>query len=151
MNIARRIEAGAVCVNDHMIHMMIPEVPMGGTKESGLGRRHGREGIVKFCEQQTIVVDRFGGAKRAVLVSVVAEAQRLRHARAERPVPLGLAGQARRLTFGDAPALRRALDLSAARECLRKMAERPVRALRPSIIASTAASADSRGAVRAHG
>ena len=63
MNIARRIEAGAVCVNDHMIHMMIPEVPMGGTKESGLGRRHGREGIVKFCEQQTIVVDRFGGAK----------------------------------------------------------------------------------------
>jgi delta 1-pyrroline-5-carboxylate dehydrogenase len=63
MNIARRIEAGAVCVNDHMVHMMIPEVPMGGVKESGLGRRHGREGITKFCEQQTIVVDRFGGAK----------------------------------------------------------------------------------------
>ena len=55
--------AGAVCVNDHMIHMMIPEVPMGGTKESGLGRRHGREGITKYCEQQTIVVDRFGLAK----------------------------------------------------------------------------------------
>ena len=63
MNIARRIEAGAVCVNDHMIHMMIPEVPMGGVKESGLGRRHGREGITRFCDQQTIVVDRFGGAK----------------------------------------------------------------------------------------
>jgi acyl-CoA reductase-like NAD-dependent aldehyde dehydrogenase len=63
MNIARRIEAGAVCVNDHMVHGMILEVPMGGTKESGLGRRHGREGITKFCEQQTIVIDRFGGAK----------------------------------------------------------------------------------------
>ena len=66
INIARRIEAGAVCVNDHMIHMMIPEVPMGGTKESGMGRRHGREGIRKYCEQQTIVVDRFGLAKEMV-------------------------------------------------------------------------------------
>ncbi|TFH22330.1 MAG: aldehyde dehydrogenase family protein, partial [Myxococcales bacterium] len=60
MNIARRVEAGAVCVNDHMIHMMIPEVPMGGVKESGIGRRHGAEGIAKFCDQQTIVVDRLG-------------------------------------------------------------------------------------------
>ncbi len=62
-NIARRIEAGGVCVNDHMIHMLIPEVPMGGVKESGLGRRHGAEGITKYCHQQTIVVDRFGTSK----------------------------------------------------------------------------------------
>jgi acyl-CoA reductase-like NAD-dependent aldehyde dehydrogenase len=60
MNIARRIEAGAVCVNDHMIHMMIPEVSMGGTKQSGIGKRHGAEGIRKYCSEQTIVVDRFG-------------------------------------------------------------------------------------------
>jgi len=60
MNIARRVEAGAVCVNDHMIHMMIPEVPMGGIKESGIGRRHGAEGIRKYCDQQSIIVDRFG-------------------------------------------------------------------------------------------
>ncbi len=59
-NIARRIEAGAVCVNDHMVHMLIPEVPMGGVKESGIGRRHGAEGIRKYCDQQTLVVDRFG-------------------------------------------------------------------------------------------
>ncbi|MFQ5351738.1 MAG: succinic semialdehyde dehydrogenase [Candidatus Binatia bacterium] len=66
MNIARRIEAGAVCVNDHMIHMLIPEVPMGGIKESGLGRRHGEEGIRKYCDQQTIIVDRFGANKELV-------------------------------------------------------------------------------------
>jgi len=60
VNLARRVEAGAVCVNDHMVHMMIPEVPMGGVKESGIGRRHGAEGIRKYCDQQTIVVDRFG-------------------------------------------------------------------------------------------
>jgi hypothetical protein len=33
---------------------------MGGWKESGLGHRHGAEGIRKFCQQKTIVVDRFG-------------------------------------------------------------------------------------------
>ncbi len=65
MNLARRIEAGAVCINDHMIHMMIPEVPMGGVKHSGLGRRHGIEGLVRFCEQQTIVADRFGLKREA--------------------------------------------------------------------------------------
>jgi acyl-CoA reductase-like NAD-dependent aldehyde dehydrogenase len=66
MNIARRIEAGAVCVNDHMIHMMIPEVSMGGIKESGVGHRHGSEGIRKFCEEQTLVIDRFGLKKEAL-------------------------------------------------------------------------------------
>ncbi|MBC8293523.1 MAG: aldehyde dehydrogenase family protein [Proteobacteria bacterium] len=65
-NIARRVEAGAVCVNDHMIHMLIPEVPMGGIKESGIGRRNGEEGIRKFCSQQTIVIDRFGTNKEPI-------------------------------------------------------------------------------------
>jgi acyl-CoA reductase-like NAD-dependent aldehyde dehydrogenase len=63
MNIARRIDAGAVCINDHMIHMMIPEVAMGGVKNSGIGKRHGPDGIRKYCHEQTIVVDRFGLAK----------------------------------------------------------------------------------------
>ena len=63
MNIARRIEAGGVCVNDHMIHMMVPEVSMGGVKESGIGHRHGPGGIRKYCHEQTIVVDRFGMKK----------------------------------------------------------------------------------------
>jgi len=63
MNIARRIDAGGVCVNDHMIHMMIPEVAMGGVKDSGIGKRHGPGGIRKYCHEQTIVVDRLGLAK----------------------------------------------------------------------------------------
>ena len=60
MNIARRINAGGVCINDHMIHMLIPEVAMGGMKESGIGHRHGPGGIRKYCHQQSLVVDRFG-------------------------------------------------------------------------------------------
>ena len=33
---------------------------MGGVKDSGFGHRHGAEGIRKFCQQKTIVIDRFG-------------------------------------------------------------------------------------------
>ena len=58
--LGRAIDTGAVCVNDHMVHMGIPEVPTGGVADSGLGRRHGDEGLRKFCDQQTVVVDRFG-------------------------------------------------------------------------------------------
>ena len=55
-----RIEAGGICVNDAIVHFAVTDVPMGGIKESGIGRRHGAEGIRKFCYQKSVVVDRFG-------------------------------------------------------------------------------------------
>jgi len=58
--IAERIEAGSVCINDALVNFVIPDAPMGGTKESGLGRRHGAEGIRRYCRQKTIVADRLG-------------------------------------------------------------------------------------------
>ena len=39
--VARRIEAGAVCVNDAVTNYLALELPMGGWKASGLGSRHG--------------------------------------------------------------------------------------------------------------
>ncbi len=56
--LAKRIEAGAVCVNDAVINYSALELPMGGVKSSGLGRRHGAPGIRKFCQQQSIMVSR---------------------------------------------------------------------------------------------
>ena len=56
--VARRIQAGAVCVNDAMLNYAALELPMGGWKESGLGSRHGAGGIRKYCAQQTILVKR---------------------------------------------------------------------------------------------
>jgi acyl-CoA reductase-like NAD-dependent aldehyde dehydrogenase len=58
--IAERIDAGSVCVNDSLVNFVITEAPMGGIKESGFGRRHGADGIRKYCRQKTIVIDRFG-------------------------------------------------------------------------------------------
>ncbi|MGH7832639.1 MAG: succinic semialdehyde dehydrogenase [Candidatus Binatia bacterium] len=57
---AEKIEAGAVCINDCLINYVIPEAPMGGIKQSGLGKRHGVEGIRKYCRQKSIVTDRLG-------------------------------------------------------------------------------------------
>ncbi len=58
--VASRLEAGSVCVNDCLVNFAVTEAPMGGVKESGLGARHGVQGIRKFCHQQTVVIDRFG-------------------------------------------------------------------------------------------
>jgi acyl-CoA reductase-like NAD-dependent aldehyde dehydrogenase len=56
--IARRVEAGAVCVNDAQLNYVALELPMGGWKSSGLGSRHGAAGIRKYCRQQSILVTR---------------------------------------------------------------------------------------------
>ncbi len=60
VKLARRIEAGNVCVNDCITNFAILEAPYGGVKQSGLGRRHGEWGLRQFTWPQTVVVDRFG-------------------------------------------------------------------------------------------
>jgi len=52
--IARRLEAGAVTINDAQVNYTVFDAPMGGWKSSGLGVRHGR-GIRKYCKTQTIL------------------------------------------------------------------------------------------------
>jgi succinate-semialdehyde dehydrogenase / glutarate-semialdehyde dehydrogenase len=60
MRVARRIRAGSVNVNEaYAAAWGSPDSPVGGMKESGLGRRHGADGILKFTETQTVAVQRF--------------------------------------------------------------------------------------------
>jgi len=56
--LARRMHAGAVCVNDALLNYVAVELPMGGWKASGLGTRHGAAGIRKFTKQQSIFISR---------------------------------------------------------------------------------------------
>jgi acyl-CoA reductase-like NAD-dependent aldehyde dehydrogenase len=56
--VARRVEAGAACVNDAQINYFALELPMGGWKESGMGTRHGAPGIRKYCRQQSLLITR---------------------------------------------------------------------------------------------
>ena len=64
--LARRIEAGAVTVNDAQVNYLALELPMGGWKASGLGTRHGAAGIRKYTKQQTLLVTSFAPLKRDV-------------------------------------------------------------------------------------
>jgi len=56
--IARRVQAGAVCVNDAQLNYLALELPMGGWKTSGMGVRHGAQGIRKYARQQSLLVTR---------------------------------------------------------------------------------------------
>jgi succinate-semialdehyde dehydrogenase/glutarate-semialdehyde dehydrogenase len=55
--IAGRILAGTVNVNDGYSSAWASlDAPMGGMKASGMGRRHGRDGLLKYTESRTVAV-----------------------------------------------------------------------------------------------
>ena len=57
--VARRLEAGTVNVNDAYIAAWgSVDAPMGGTKDSGVGRRHASEGLLKYTESRTVAEQR---------------------------------------------------------------------------------------------
>ncbi|HEY5708800.1 MAG TPA: aldehyde dehydrogenase family protein [Solirubrobacterales bacterium] len=63
--VARRVECGAVNVNDVLVNYAAMDVPMGGWKQSGIGYRHGEPGIKKYCRTESVVITRFGGKREA--------------------------------------------------------------------------------------
>jgi acyl-CoA reductase-like NAD-dependent aldehyde dehydrogenase len=62
--LARRIDAGAVNVNDVLTNYYAMGIPMGGWKESGIGFRHASYGIKKFVRPESIVIPRVKQGKR---------------------------------------------------------------------------------------
>lgn len=59
--VARRIEAGTVCVNDAVYSFALVETPWQGMKESGTGCSHSDEGFMEFVYGQHINEDRSPG------------------------------------------------------------------------------------------
>ncbi|NWG18600.1 MAG: aldehyde dehydrogenase family protein [Chloroflexi bacterium] len=55
--LATRIESGDVAVNAPNWIFGSPSLPMGGVKNSGLGRRQGPEGLLRFVRPQSILLD----------------------------------------------------------------------------------------------
>ena len=64
--LARRLEAGSVCVNDAGLTYGATEAPFGGVKSSGIGRVNGDEGLRGYCHVVPILVDRFGLRRESV-------------------------------------------------------------------------------------
>ena len=46
-----------MCVNDVLVNYFCVEAPLGGVKGSGMGLRHGPEGLRQFCRLETVVED----------------------------------------------------------------------------------------------
>jgi succinate-semialdehyde dehydrogenase/glutarate-semialdehyde dehydrogenase len=60
--LAARIKAGTVNINEgYGAAYTSYDAPMGGMKDSGVGRRHGSEGLLKYTEVQTIASQRWFG------------------------------------------------------------------------------------------
>lgn len=58
-DIAARLRTGTVNINEGYASAYgSVQSPMGGMKDSGLGRRHGSEGILKYTESQTVAHQR---------------------------------------------------------------------------------------------
>ncbi|WP_405489775.1 succinic semialdehyde dehydrogenase [Streptomyces sp. NBC_00096] len=57
--VSARLRTGTVNINEGYAPAYgSAQAPMGGMKESGLGRRHGSEGILKYTEAQTVAEQR---------------------------------------------------------------------------------------------
>lgn len=57
--LAERLHVGTVNVNEGYTSAWASHAaPMGGMRDSGLGRRHGREGLLTWTEPQTVAVQR---------------------------------------------------------------------------------------------
>lgn len=77
--VAARLQVGTANVNEgYAAAWSSYDAPMGGWKASGVGRRHGREGILKYTDAQTLAVQRLmrihppdgvGGQRWAQLVT----------------------------------------------------------------------------------
>jgi succinate-semialdehyde dehydrogenase/glutarate-semialdehyde dehydrogenase len=55
--IAARIRAGAVMINDHLMSHGLAETPWGGFGDSGIGRTHGEAGLAEMVRLQVVVDD----------------------------------------------------------------------------------------------
>ncbi|MDN3578635.1 aldehyde dehydrogenase family protein [Chitinimonas viridis] len=55
--VARQLKVGNVSINNHMITEGNHALPFGGTKQSGIGRFKGEDGLRGFCNTKAVMVD----------------------------------------------------------------------------------------------
>ncbi|QZA89639.1 succinate-semialdehyde dehydrogenase (NADP(+)) [Salinarchaeum sp. IM2453] len=59
--VARQIDCGTVCINDgYIVGWAATDAPMGGFGESGMGYRHGKEGLYQYTQAKTIAKSNIG-------------------------------------------------------------------------------------------
>jgi acyl-CoA reductase-like NAD-dependent aldehyde dehydrogenase len=64
MALARRMQAGNVGINDHLMSSSAPNLPWGGVRDSGYGRTRGREGLLEMVTPLAMSTERLYAPKR---------------------------------------------------------------------------------------
>ncbi len=67
--IAERIESGDVSINRTQMCTATPALPTGGEKNSGIGRRNGESGLMKYVKTQSILADNLFAQKPELTVA----------------------------------------------------------------------------------
>ena len=62
--IAQQLVAGTVTINDSLYTYGLTETPWGGVKHSGIGKTHGKEGLLEMVRQVHIASDRYYRIKK---------------------------------------------------------------------------------------
>jgi acyl-CoA reductase-like NAD-dependent aldehyde dehydrogenase len=57
--IAEQLDVGMVSINSVLSYAFVPGLPWGGSKSSGFGRIHGREGLREFSRTRAVTKQRF--------------------------------------------------------------------------------------------
>jgi aldehyde dehydrogenase (NAD+) len=52
--VAEVLPSGGLCVNEHLVHCTVPDLPFGGVGPSGQGRYHGQAGFETFSNARAI-------------------------------------------------------------------------------------------------
>ena len=52
--VAQALPSGGVCVNEHIVHCTVPDLPFGGVGPSGQGRYHGQAGFEAFSNARAV-------------------------------------------------------------------------------------------------
>ena len=76
--LANQLEVGTSNVNSTLLIYNSYDVPMGGIRRSGIGRRHAASGIQKYCRQQSIVESFSRGGGYELLLRVTDTPARVR-------------------------------------------------------------------------
>ena len=54
LKVSRQLQTGNISIN--AANYVIPQVPFGGYKNSGLGREHGKQGLRELCSAKLIAL-----------------------------------------------------------------------------------------------
>jgi hypothetical protein len=52
------VQAGSILINDTIVQIAVPMLPFGGLKDSGNGRIHGKEGLLRFTRPISYAISR---------------------------------------------------------------------------------------------